>query len=166
MHRFHFFLFSMLLLATVSVAQDTDFSQGPQYLITGSTQFLHSIATPSESLQAPLENAYVVSPDGAVSNDLVAAHPDVPSPDLQPIYWGEPKVSENVSEIKIASPELPQNLPASIFDSGVTAIAAPGSLRQDDYETTLGQIAASSKDRAVRATHVYTNADVDRFHGN
>jgi hypothetical protein len=157
---------SMFILAGASFAQDTNFAHGPQYLITGSTMFLRSIATPSESLQAPLENPYVVNTDGSVSTDLVAAHPDIPRPDLQPIYWGEPKTANNASEIEITSPELPPNLPASILDSGVTAAAVPGFSSATGSETTLGAAAAFWKDHASHVSHVYTDADVERLHNN
>jgi hypothetical protein len=156
----------MFLLAGVSFAQDTNFSQGPQYLITGSTMFLHSIATPSESLQTPLENPYLVNTDGSVSTDLVAAHPDIPSPDLQPIYWGERKTANNVSEIEITSPELPPNLPSSLLDSGVEPTVAPQFSSDAGTETSLGQVAAFWKKHTGLVSHLYTDADVERLRGN
>jgi hypothetical protein len=163
--RFCYVFSSFVVLAGVSFAQDTNFANGPQYLITGSTMFLHSIATPSESLQAPLENAYLINTDGSVSTDLVAAHPDVPNPDLQPIYWGEPNAN-NVSEIEITSPEVPLNLPSSILDNGVTAAAGPQFSSDAGSETTLGQAAAFWKNHAGHVSHVYTDTDVERLHDN
>ena len=48
-----FFVF--FALAGIGAAQDTNFSAGPQYLVTGSSpMFLRSIATPSMSLEPSL----------------------------------------------------------------------------------------------------------------
>jgi hypothetical protein len=157
---------SLFLLAAVSIAQDTNFSQGPQYLITGSTMFLHSIATPSISLQTPPESPYIINTDGSASTDLVAAHPDTPNPDLQPIYWGEPKTAASVSEIVITSPGLPPNLPSSILDSGVTAVAGPQFSGDAASDVSLGQAATFWKNHSAPVARVYTETDVQRLHGN
>src|ERR1700756_2320969 len=56
--RFQVFLLLVVLsLIGISAAQDTNFSQGPQYLITGSTPFLYSISTPTLSLEAAVPPA-------------------------------------------------------------------------------------------------------------
>ena len=51
--RFQVFLvFVVLSLIGISAAQDTNFSQGPQYLITGNEPLLYPISTPIISLEA------------------------------------------------------------------------------------------------------------------
>jgi hypothetical protein len=53
--RFSPALMLVLLVAPMCSAQDTNFASGPNYLITtADTRFLHPIATPSMSLDAPL----------------------------------------------------------------------------------------------------------------
>lgn len=153
-------------LAGVSLAQETDFSTGPQYLITsGSPQFFHSIATPSLSLNTTPENPYAANADGTSSTALAVAPPIAANPDLQPIYWGEPKTIQSGSEIEITSAEIPLNLPPSIFDAGTVAFAGSESLGNQE-PTTLGATAAALRAHSLHASHVYTNADVDRPNGN
>jgi hypothetical protein len=163
-----FLLFALVItLAGVSGAQDTNFGEGPQYLITnGSTPLLHPIATPSLSLNTAPEDPYLVNPDGSSSTELAAAHPDFPNPDLKQIFWGGPEVSEKAGEIEIVSSEVPPNLPASILDDGVTAVADLQSLHDQGYGVTAAEAAAFWKAHAAHAPHVYTNADVERLHGN
>ena len=92
-------LFLLLLILTgMSVAQDanqeTNFSAGPQYLITSnSPMFLRSIATPTLSLSTPVP---------APSFPVAEAVPEPPSPfagpppqrDLTSIFWAHRAVDE------------------------------------------------------------------------
>jgi hypothetical protein len=166
--RFSSFILIVIALSGICVAQDTNFSAGPQYLITGgSTQFLQPIATPTLSLSESAPNT-VVTPEGVETEPVPP--PAVPqSPvDLTRIYWGEPTAqisSETVSEVEITSPQIPPTLPASITEVGVTAIVDSRSLQERGYGQPLGEVAAFWKANKLHATHVYTNADVARLHG-
>lgn len=170
-------LFCLLLaLAGISAAQDTNFSAGPQYLITSdSPLFLRPIATPSLSFEAPISSAAATS-EAAAEAPVVSTPPPIQSAGLTRIYWGEPKISEvGSSEIEISSEEPARALPASIatgsivtggiVDVGVTAIVDVQSLREQGYGVTLGETASFWKTHAGHASRVYTNRDVERLHG-
>lgn len=169
------FVFIVLALAGIAAAQDTNFPQGPQYLITtDSPLFLRSIATPSLSLNGPAESL-VPAPGGSVESQ--PAPPNLPtgvSPaDLTRIYWGPPPEeqassspsSPTSSEIEITSPQRPLALPASMVEVGVTSIVDAQTLRTRGYGNSLGEVAAFYKTNPVHATRVFTNADVARLHG-
>jgi hypothetical protein len=110
--RFQVFLLLVLLsLLGLSAAQDTNFSQGPQYLITGSTTFLYPISTPSLSLEARLPATpdtnfsqgpqYLATGDATflypISTPIVSLEaplPPIPSlPEVGPPVTGQPYVS-------------------------------------------------------------------------
>src|SRR6202041_3496534 len=129
--------FSMLGLA---FGQDTNFPNGPQYLITsGSPMFARPIATPSLALTGPpletgADNATGVLFAGAANQTLLPPLAvALPSFDLFPIFYGpsQPQV------IEISSAEAPAEASA----------------------------AAHSKAAAGHASHIYTNADIDRLRG-
>jgi hypothetical protein len=86
---------------------------------------------------------------------------------LDRIYWGElpapQKISESVNEIEITSPQIPVVLPASIVNSGVTAMTDAQSLRQRGYGVPLGDAAAFWKTHKPGAPRVYTNIDIQRL---
>lgn len=166
-----------LLGAGIAAAQETNFSLGPQYLIPGSTSplFLQPIATPTLSLQNVAAAPSIAFERGTV----VPASPAAPAPlaqDLLSIYYGYsvsaenfPNPTENAagpeSQIEVTSSSLPPNLPASIFDPGVTAIVNPQSLREAGYGLSVADAASFWKAHKVPASHIYTNADVARLHG-
>ncbi len=161
--RFQVFLPLVLLsLIGISAAQDTNFSQGPQYVITGDAAFLHPISTPILSLEAPLPPVLSLPQIGPPVTD----QPYVSNPDLQhvanlfPIYYGYPMIP--VVELTGAEPSQP--LPASITGVGYTVIADAQSLRELGYGVTVGEAASYWKARKPRASHVYTNADIERLH--
>ena len=166
-------LFTLLMLAGVSVAQETNFSAGPQYLITtNSAMFLRPIATPTLSLSAPLAStSEPAMSEAAGEASPQPASPFAPAPaqpDLTQIFWGTPATAqpanENVSEIEIASAPLPRALPASIFDAGVTGITSVQSLRERGFGVPLGESAAFWKTHKPHASRLYTNADIQRLH--
>jgi hypothetical protein len=162
---------SLIALAGMSAAQDsgqiasqdTNFSAGPQYLITSgaSPLFARPIATPSLSLGSPLPEI----PSLPAIGPVVENQPFVPNPELRhqadlfPIYYGSPATSV----VEITSAELPTSLPASIVDTGVTGPADAQSLRERGYGAPLGDTAAFWKAHKPHATRVYTNADVQRL---
>ena len=162
----------LLLLSALGMAsgQDTNFSTGPQYLMTyGSPMFARPISTPSLSLSGPpleagASNATGVliagADDHSVLPPLAVALPQI---DLLPILYGAPPV--NVVEISFSESETPLSpLPASILDIGVLQIVTADSLRERGYGIAIAE-AANSKARIRRATRIYTNADIDRLHG-
>jgi len=168
----------LLVLTGISTAQDTNFSMGPQYLITSdSPMFLHSIATPTLSLSAPapgLSASATEAPAEPSSASAPAAPPF--QPDLARIYWRGPAATESVSEmgtniagenpseIELTSAPLPSALPASILDTGVTGMTDAQSLRQRGFGVSVGETAAFWKAHKPHASRHYTNADVQRLH--
>ena len=157
-------------LSGAGFAQGTNFSAGPQYLMTsGSPLFAKSISTPSISLSGPpLE----VGADTATGDLLSGAQNQtslppsavaLPQVDLFPIYYGGAPVS--VVEVSVTEESSPANLPTSILDTGVWQLTTVQSLRELGYGETLVEAAAFNKARMKPATRRYTNADVDRLHG-
>ena len=187
-------------LVGLSFAQDTNFSAGPQYLVTtGSPMLIQPIATPSLSLNAPMPDPYISATQlaPAVTSDRSSA---APSNTFWPdVLWGEDKpitarvdtpsatpeetalytyatanlsVPESVqaaetaevpaksSVIEITSPQMPPNLPASIFDAGVTGTADPQWLLSRGYGVSLGDFARYWKSRKRPSAHVFTNEDL------
>jgi hypothetical protein len=165
---------SVLVMAGFSAAQDTNFSVGPQYLMTsGSPLFAQPIATPSLSLSTPPASLSAAATEA--NSEPSSSSAGLPSqPDLTRIYWGRPDVVENtaenangnVSEIEITSAQPTSALPASILDSGVTGMTTVQALRQRGYGVPLGDTAAFWKSHKPHAIRVYTNADVQRLHAS
>jgi hypothetical protein len=169
---------SLLVLAGFTAAQDTNFSVGPQYLMTsGSPLFAQPIATPSLSLSTPPASLSAAATEA--TSEPSSSSAGLPSqPDLTRIYWGKPDVAENaggnasenasqnVSEIEITSAQPTSPMPASILDSGVTGMTTVQALRQRGYGVPLGDTAAFWKSHRPHAIRVYTNADVQRLHAS
>jgi hypothetical protein len=153
----------LVVLAGISAAQDTNFSVGPQYLVTsGSPLFARPIATPSLSLEAPvpgIPNLPEIGP--AVDNQSYAANSELRhEADLFPVYYGY----QPVSIVEITSAEPPRELPASITDVGVIGMTDAQSLRERGYGVPVGDTASFWKTHKPHAPRVYTNADVQRLH--
>jgi len=193
-----------LSLAGFSFAQDTTFSQGPQYLIvTGSPMFLRPIATPTLSFSSPISDPYN-------GTELSPSHIASPTPRAAntfegEVFWGErnpsdamqPRISTPIltaeqtayytyatangvaaalstppttslevpagtSVIVVTSTQMPANLPPSIFDSGVSGIVDPQSLRDRGYGVSLGEFAAQLRANKRTAKHVFTNEDLHK----
>ena len=74
-----FLLLSVLSLIAISAAQDTNFSQGPQYLITGEMPFLYPISTPTASLEAlqppARDTSFSQGPQYLATGDATFSHP-------------------------------------------------------------------------------------------
>jgi hypothetical protein len=163
----------LLTLAGICAAQDTNFASGPQYLITQpSTLFLHSIATPSLSFGSEAAPAPFARPAGVPEPVSISQVEETPAPlatgiDLARIYWGPfPDVAQPAGDIEITSAELPKNLPASITDTGTTAMVDAQFLRLEGYGISLGETAAFWKAHAAHASHTYTNKDVEHSSGS
>lgn len=154
----------VFVLLGVSAAQDTNFSSGPQYLITfGSPMFARPIATPSVWLDAPLPPL----PNLPEVGPVVVDQPFIPNsqlqnqPNLLPIYYGYPMTSV----VELVSTESPSEIPQSLTDTGVTGMTDMQALRERGYGVTLGETASFWKAHRPHAPRVYTNADIERLHG-
>jgi hypothetical protein len=155
------FLCSLLVLstATLVLGQDTDFANGPQYLMTGSPLFVRSIATPTLSLESPpLEAGASNSTSGMIAGAATQTVAPQTSalPNLFSIYYGPSATS--VIEISFAA--LSAELPASLLDTGMGQTTTGRDLQDLSYRGTLGGAVGNQKAHAGRATHVYTNADL------
>jgi hypothetical protein len=162
-----------LALAAISFAQnsDTNFPNGPQYLINQSSPFLlQSIATPTLSLLTPR----AITPNAPAEEH--SGEPDTRAfgelqnqSQIDQVYWG---VNPNGTPAPVP-PEYVQNSAeaataptySGIFNAGVTRIATAESLREHGYGASLAQIAAYWKAHKPHATRVYTDADIARVHG-
>jgi hypothetical protein len=179
---------SLSILGGISAAQDTNFASGPQYLITGQTpMFLHSIETPELSFGPSSATAPPVTTENVEASQVVETPTSVPSGvDLTKIYWGKPQSSASTveteasgletseiqtnevqtSEVEISSAQPTQPLPASLFDTGVTAIADSQSLREEGYGVSLAESAAYWKAHQGQPVRTFTNKDVERTPGS
>jgi hypothetical protein len=166
----------VLFVAAMCSAQSTDtsFSSGPQYLITsGTPNLLHSIATPTLSLSAPLAAAPTASPEEGTGEPHTPAFPDLQTQaQINQIYWGVSDTNartasaENTGvsgEVELTS--QPSSVPSSIFNAGVTGTTDAEALRKGGYGVPLGDVAAFWKVNKRQATRAYTNADIARLHG-
>jgi len=173
--------FVAIFAAGIALSQDTNFSNGPQYLLSSvpdarsasSDFFVRSISTPSVSLSGPAlevgaSNSTGDLNAGAEAQTIVVPEAvALPHADLSSIYYDGH--AANVIEISlpaesstsIASTAIPQ----SILDIGVGRIIESKDLRESDNGVTLPAAAAYGREHVRRATHVYTNADIDRLHG-
>lgn len=170
--------FVAIFAAGIALSQDTNFSNGPQYLLSSipdarsasSNFFVRSISTPSMSLAGPAleigaSNATGDLNAGAEAQTIVVpASVALPEADLSDYGVAAVNVTEisfpAASSTSTASPEIPQ----SIFDIGVGQIIDTDYLRESSYGVTLPEAAAYGKKHVRRATRVYTNADIDRLH--
>lgn len=165
----------LLVLSSVGLAfsQDSNFGSGPQYLMTaGSPYFARPISTPSLSLAGPpLEIGAGNATEGLIAgseNRIVPnSQPDAPPlANLFPIYYGPlPPAMIEISFPENVSETTSTKLPASILEAGVSQLTTAQALRGRGYGVTLAQAAANSRANVRPASHVYTNADLDRLHG-
>ncbi|MFZ0319051.1 MAG: hypothetical protein WAL56_07990 [Candidatus Sulfotelmatobacter sp.] len=163
------FLFSLIVLSAVGMAfsQDTNFATGPQYLMTnGSMLFARPISTPSLSLAGPPLQVGATSATADLTagaeNQTVSLPPAdaLPVVDFFSLYYGTPNLIEiSFSNASSSTSELP----ASILDNGVWQLTTAEALRERGFGVTLPEAAAYRKTHPRHATHVYTNADIDRL---
>ena len=152
----------LLFAATgVAIAQDTNFPTGPQYLITtDSPLFLHSIATPTMSLDAPLPSVPFPATESSTVVSSSSEPASAPSPyGLARIYWGGP--AESAVDLSSEEPFAP--LPSSIVGDGVAGMTDASSLRERGYGVSLGEVAAFWNAHKNHASHVYTESDLQRL---
>jgi hypothetical protein len=173
----------LLLMAGISAAQniDTNFSTGPQYLITGqSTIFLHSIETPSLSFGPSSAIAPPVTTEPIEAAQVVETPSPLPSGvNLTSIYWGaresgqqsSDQTTGKMSEIELSGAQPAQPLPASLLSAdvvnvGVTVIGDVQALHEQGYGVSLADSAAYWKAHKGRASHTFTNKDVEHQSGS
>ena len=151
----------ILMACSVALAQqaETNFPVGPQYLITQPyPAMLQPIATPSLE---PWQPTGVVSPQTGEAGPVLITVPAY----LPSVYWGyEPPGSVQIVPEPEPAP-VPGNLPADYIDVGVSDVATPAWLNEHDYGMSLVQVARYWKEQHLRATHVYTNEDIERLNG-
>jgi hypothetical protein len=160
-HLCFLFLFATGISAA---AQDTNFSAGPQYLVTaGSGSILRPIATPTLFLDAPLPPVEPL-PDflPSVANQSTDSAPE---PQIQlnlfPIFYGYSMSGSPASvNIELTS-ETPREVPPSL--GGFITITDAESLRARGYGMTLGEVAAYWKAHKPHAPRVFTNDDLLRL---
>ncbi|HTT22362.1 MAG TPA: hypothetical protein VMG82_25770 [Candidatus Sulfotelmatobacter sp.] len=203
-----------LLVVGTSMAQETSFAVGPQYLITTeNTMWLRPIATPSMNLgggslagtsevPSPVEVPAFAPPETIVylnnvywgdhtPEEVFAQRLEPPSMTADQTAWymnyvasqtaaatqgsytGSaetamvPSPSAQTSElagvsniIELTGGPMPTNLPASIFDPGVTGTTDPQSLQQRGL--SLGEVAAFLRAHKRQGPRVFTNQDLRR----
>lgn len=155
---------AVLLFAIVgfAAAQDTNFSTGPQYLVTAGAQYLRPISTPSLSLETPLPSVPQVILTGIEEADVPYKTDPIlqGQADLLPIYYGYPAIPV----VELTSPEETPELPGSITGIGFGGFTNAQTLREMGYGVPLGEAAAYWKAHKLPAPRVYTNADIQKFH--
>lgn len=165
--RFSLLAIFLLMLPAFAFAQDTNFNNGPQYLLLGSPMLARSISTPSYSLAGPplevgAHNATAGLHAGTEDHYQSPPNPDaLPKVDFFPIYYGNPSFS--VIEISFSSEASTKPISDRFLNSDVQ-IGDLETLHDRGYGMTLAEAAASSKKKTGHAIHVYTNADVERLH--
>ena len=148
----------VLLLSLVGFvsAQDTNFSQGPQYLIPNNAAFLRPIATPTYNLDTPLPPI----PELPQVGEPVENQPYIPDPiyqngpDLYSIYYGYPLPSLVI----LVSEEGTPLIPASLTEEGSGGFIDSQSLVQS--AAALGEAASYWKAHRQATVRMYTNADI------
>ncbi len=159
---------TVMISIGMAFAQDTNFPNGPQYLMNGSPMFARSISTPSMSLDGPplevgADNATGVMIPGADNQTVLPPSAvALPGVDLFPIYYGTNPVS--VVEVSFAEDFSRTELPASILDNGVEQVTTVEVLRERGYGVNLAEAAQFGRAHSRHATRVFTNADIDRLH--
>ena len=174
----------LLILCGFCVAQETNFSTGPQYLMNyGSPLFFRPIATPNLSLSTPpatTPGAPAEEGTGEPDTRVVGGFKNQAAIDR--IYWGvtpagtpipPPEEKPNPSQtemstaagsnvIELSSGEPSRPLPSSIVDVGVAAVVEG----QAGYFVPVGEAAAYWKANKPALSRTFTNADIARLHSN
>lgn len=152
----------------IAGAQETSFTQGPQYLTPseGSALFAQPIATPSmavsgtyPSLQSGASNATLGNTAGAEFSTL-GMQPEGDVVDLFTVYYGYPPLDLVVGGAEAT--EAPVGL-AGGFRRGAGRITSMEDLRRMGYGVSLGEAAKYWKAHPLHAQRAYTNEDVQRM---
>lgn len=161
-----------LSIPGIVLCQDTNFSSGPQYLLSSNSAgnitayLMRPIATPSLSLSGPpLDTGASNATQGLIAgaesrNAAVPPSDTLPAVNLFPIYYGGHRFS--VIEIRTSQATV-NTLPASIVDAGIGQPSNISTVRTGKYETTPPEGVATRKLPAQNRPRVYTNEDIDRL---
>ena len=115
----------LLLVAVSSFAQDTNFSTGPQYLVTSeNAMFLRSIATPSLNLSAQTLAGTTEVPSPVEIPALASAENTVY---LHDVYWGEHRPEESFVP-RLEPPSMAPDQTAWYMNYVANQTAAPSQL--------------------------------------
>jgi hypothetical protein len=158
-YRFSF-LCTLVLEVTLLVSaqsRETDFPLGPRYLVTTpSTLFLQPIATPSMSATQMFG---MVSPQtGQAEPITINGEPA----NLPAIFWGWTSPGQTTIWA-VYSSALATGLPAGFVDVGVSAIVTAEWFEEHQRNSNVAEASRYWKTHTNRATHLYTNADIDRL---
>lgn len=135
----HRALLPLLALVGFSFAQDTNFSAGPQYLVTtGSPMLLRSIATPSLSLG---ETQPLAASAGTNESTGEQTAPSSASPSdsfLGGVYWGEHQSTEIVGR-RLETPSMAPSDTAWYMNSVASqSMPAPTTVPAEAIEVSSG----------------------------
>lgn len=156
----------LLTIAAPASAQETNFSSGPQYLsIQGSPLFARPISTPSLSLETSLvQPADHTGSEAEVEQSVEDELKRLPPLDFYSIYYSPPRVDEIViSSHDTGAASTTVQIPASIFNSGVTLAMDPQTLFPGGSISDLAEAAAQAKARRSSPLRIYTNRDIERL---
>ncbi len=169
-------LCTLLPLLSVGLAfgQDTNFATGPQYLMNYGSPFLaRSIATPSLALAGPpletgASNATSILVAGAGDRQVLpSSAAALPSIDLYPLFYGPSRSQDiEISFAEASSSPSSVEIPSSIRESGVVQMTTAQALSDRGIGVTVASAAVHSRAATRHASHIYTNADIDRLRGN
>lgn len=150
-------------------AQETNFANGPQYLVPAGAdpQFAQPISTPSmavdgtyPNLQVGASNATAGNIAGA-ENDTLGMEPEGDLVDLYSVYYGYPPLFlvTNAPEEAEAAPRVTR----TGFRRGMGRPMSVADLKFFGYGTTLGEVGRFWKAHPEKAKRVYTNDDLQRL---
>jgi hypothetical protein len=114
---------------------------------------------PEEIVARRLETPILTAEQTAAYTFATATYTLTPPPEPATVPV---EMKPESSVIEITSAELPANLPASIFNPGVTAVSDPQSLRERGYGVSLGELAAHFKSHKRPGARVFTNEDLQQ----
>lgn len=152
------FLLPLLLLSAISFAQDTNFSTGPQYLVTSSSpMFLRPISTPSLSLSQLLPMTNAISETASILAEETPLPPGMNTQTfLSTVYWGDHTATEIEGRL-ITTPSLslsatPANATAAASEAETTAANAAALPSSPQLGPSLIEISSAPLPRPLPAS--------------
>jgi len=92
----------------------------------------------------------------------VATPSQLPNPESAESAPSSSELTGGSTVIELTGTPLPVNLPASMFDPGVTGMTNPAVVEQGGYGLSLGEVAAYWKAHKRHTSHVITDEDLRR----
>jgi hypothetical protein len=132
-------LLPLVALVGFSFAQDTNFSAGPQYLVTtGSPMMLRSIATPSLSLGETQPLGANAGTNESTSEQTTPSSTSPSDSFLGGVYWGEHQSSEIVGR-RLETPSMTPSDTAWYMNSVASqSVSAPTTVSAEAAEVPSG----------------------------